>query len=131
MPTSEATSQRGPSEHDVAQFRLLHDSVVDAIGAVLEGKRSAVELVTVCLFAGGHVLLEDVPGTGKTTLARAVAAALGGSSRRIQFTPDLLPADVTGTTVLEPGTGELKFRPGPVFTNALLAAEMNRAAAEP
>ena len=130
MTTTDATTQHGPSEHDVAQFRLLHDSVVDAVGSALEGKRSQVELLGVCLFAGGHVLLEDVPGTGKTTLARAMAAALGGSSRRIQFTPDLLPADVTGTSVFEPGTGEITFRAGPVFTNVLLADEINRAAAK-
>src|SRR5690625_7709113 len=70
------------------------------------------------------------PGTGKATLARAMAAALGGGSRRVQFTPDLLPSDVTGTSVFEPSTGEINFRPGPVFTNVLLADEINRAAAK-
>lgn len=130
MSTTDATPQQGPSEQEIAEFRLLHDAVVDAVGSALQGKRSAVELLAVCLFAGGHVLLEDVPGTGKTTLARAMAAALGGSSRRIQFTPDLLPADVTGTSVFEPGTGEVSFRAGPVFTNVLLADEINRAAAK-
>ncbi len=127
---TDAPSESSPTPAQVAEFRLLHDAVVDAVGTALQGKRSVVELAAVALFAGGHVLLEDVPGTGKTTLARSFSAALGGLSRRIQFTPDLLPADVTGTSVFEPATGEIAFRPGPVFANVLLADEINRAAAK-
>ncbi|WP_051191972.1 AAA family ATPase [Microbacterium luticocti] len=128
--TDDIRQDAPPSEADVARFRLLHDAVVDAVCEALHGKRTVVELVAVALFAGGHVLLEDVPGTGKTTLARAFSAAVGGISRRIQFTPDLLPADVTGTSVFDPATGQISFRPGPVFANVLLADEINRAAAK-
>jgi len=130
IPAAGLSAPETVTDRDIANFRLLHDAAVDAVTGVLHGKRPIIELAFVSLFAGGHVLLEDVPGTGKTTLARAMAAALGGGSRRVQFTPDLLPSDVTGTSVFEPSTGEINFRPGPVFTNVLLADEINRAAAK-
>src|SRR5438067_8374035 len=94
---------------------------------VLVGKRSTVELAIVALLCEGHVLIEDVPGIGKTTLARALARSLGGSFRRLQCTPDLLPSDVTGVSVFNQREGDFTFRPGPIFANVLLADEINRA----
>jgi len=93
---------------------------------VLEGKREVIELAVASLLARGHLLIEDVPGVGKTTLARSLAASVGLDFRRIQFTSDLMPADVTGGSIYSGQTGQFTFRKGPVFTNVLLADEINR-----
>jgi MoxR-like ATPase len=93
---------------------------------VVVGKKRVLELMTVALLAEGHVLLEDVPGLGKTLMAKALAKSMGGTFRRIQFTPDLLPADITGFSVYDQKTGEFVFHPGPVICNVLLADEINR-----
>jgi MoxR-like ATPase len=102
--------------------------VVDNVRQVVRGRDNAVELVTVALLAGGHVLIEDVPGSGKTTLARAVTRSLGGTFHRIQGTADLLPADITGSGVWEPDEHAFRFVPGPLFANVVLADELNRLA---
>jgi MoxR-like ATPase len=98
-----------------------------AVASVISGKADEIRTVLTVLLAEGHVLLEDVPGVGKTQLARAFAAAIGGTVRRIQCTPDLLPSDITGMSVLDRTTGELRFQPGPVFANIVIADEINRA----
>ena len=94
---------------------------------VLVGKRATIELAIVALLCEGHLLIEDVPGIGKTTLARSMARSIGGTFRRIQCTPDLLPSDVTGVSVFDQRTSQFEFRPGPIFANVLLADEINRA----
>jgi len=101
--------------------------VIDNVERVIVGKRPALELVLVALLCEGHVLIEDVPGVGKTMLARAVAASLGCSFKRLQCTPDLLPTDITGVSVFNQQAGEFQFQPGPAFVNVLLADEVNRA----
>lgn len=102
-------------------------AVCGNIGKVMVGKAAEIELVIIALAAGGHVLIEDVPGTGKTTLAKSLAASVSGIFKRIQFTPDLLPTDLTGLNVYNPKSGEFQFRRGGLFTNILLADEINRA----
>ncbi|MDO8614389.1 MAG: AAA family ATPase [Dehalococcoidia bacterium] len=105
----------------------LADRLKDNVGRVIVGREQAVELLLAALLAGGHTLIEDVPGTGKTTLARAIARSLGCSFKRIQFTPDLMPSDVTGIHYYDQRAGEFRFRAGPIFANIVLADEINRA----
>jgi MoxR-like ATPase/uncharacterized protein (DUF58 family) len=116
-------SERVPAAYEVGR---LGKAVLDTVGSVVVGKRDALELVLAGILAGGHVLLEDLPGLGKTLTARSFAQALGIDFRRLQFTPDLLPADVTGSFLYDQRNHDFTFRPGPVFTNVLLADEINR-----
>ncbi|MGW0433000.1 AAA family ATPase [Micromonospora sp. NPDC003197] len=109
-----------------AEVGRLARAVLDAVGTVVVGKRDALELVLSGILAGGHVLLEDLPGLGKTLTARSFAQALGMDFRRLQFTPDLLPADVTGSFLYDQRKADFSFRAGPIFTNLLLADEINR-----
>jgi MoxR-like ATPase len=112
---------------DYNGFAESVEHIVDNVERAVAGKREGVFLAVVALLAGGHVLIEDVPGVGKTLLAKALARSIAGDFRRIQFTPDLLPADVTGTNVYNQGEGAFQFWAGPVFANVVLADEINRA----
>lgn len=101
--------------------------VIDNVARVIIGKHAPIELLMAAMLCEGHVLIEDVPGVGKTMLARSIAISLGGQFKRLQCTPDLLPNDVTGVSVFNQQTGQFEFRPGPIFVNILLADEINRA----
>lgn len=103
------------------------DRLTKNLGQTIVGKADAIRLVLVALLGGGHALLEDVPGVGKTLLAKSLARSIAGKFQRIQCTPDLLPTDITGTNIWNPRSGEFEFLPGPVFANVLLADEINRA----
>src|SRR6202171_5640272 len=115
----------------MATLRDFSLRLIENVETVIVGKRFQLELLMVALLCQGHVLIEDVPGTGKTMLARAAAASLGLSFKRVQCTPDLLPNDITGVSVFNQQAGTFDFRPGPVFVNILLADEINRATPRP
>jgi MoxR-like ATPase len=109
------------------EVKTAADMIIEQVEKVIFGKRNVLQMVLVCLLAEGHLLMEDVPGTAKTLLGKALARTLGGTFRRLQCTPDLLPGDVTGTNIFNQKTQEFEFHPGPVFTQILLADEINRA----
>jgi MoxR-like ATPase len=111
---------------DVARTADLAAAVLDRVGEAVVGKRSQLELVLAAVLSGGHVLLEDLPGLGKTLAARSFAQALGLSFRRVQFTPDLVPADITGSFIYDQKSADFDFRPGPLFAGLVLADEINR-----
>jgi MoxR-like ATPase len=120
-----ATRQHSPAR--TTRFNDVYDEVVRNVEQVIQGKPDVIELVLLCLVSEGHLLIEDVPGVGKTSLAKALAASIDGTFGRLQFTPDLLPTDVVGMTIWNRTTSEFEFRPGPVFNNIVLADEINRA----
>jgi MoxR-like ATPase len=112
---------------DAMAFSAAFDAIVDNIETVIKGKTDVVRLSLVAILCEGHILFEDVPGTGKSMLARAIAQSLNATSNRVQCTPDMLPGDITGSSILDQKNSTFEFRPGPIFTNVLLSDEINRA----
>jgi len=126
-PQQLAPVERSPLRARVERIQEQYVAVIDAVESVIVGKRNVIERVLCAMAARGHVLLVDVPGVGKTQLCKAIAAAIENRFGRIQFTPDLLPMDITGANIVDMRDKQLRFRPGPVFTHILLADELNRA----
>jgi MoxR-like ATPase len=125
-PDEPAPAPRAAAEISAETFEQFTRAIVDSVGRVIDGKPAAVKAALVALLAEGHLLIEDVPGVGKTMLARALAASVDATVRRIQFTPDLLPGDVTGVSVFNPVDREFEFKAGAVFANLVIADEINR-----
>jgi len=119
--------KKGDSVTLTVDSQTLADLLIENISKVIVGKHETIELALVALISGGHVLIEDVPGVGKTMLVRSIATSTGCDYRRMQFTPDLLPSDVTGASVYNQKTGDFEFRPGPIMAQIVLADEINRA----
>ncbi len=125
--------ETAPTPHrllDVETAHTLCHEILDEVERAVIGKRDVVTLVLASMLVGGHILLDDLPGVAKTLTARSIATAAGLQFSRVQFTPDLLPTDITGSLVLDPGSGRPEFRPGPVFAHVLVADEVNRAPAK-
>ena len=122
MQATGAIRRLQAADQAAATIELLQSS----IGTVIKGKADQIRLAVACLLSEGHLLIEDKPGTGKTSLAKAIAATIGGQVRRVQFTPDLLPSDITGVSIFNPSKGEFVYREGPAFTNILIADEINQ-----
>ena len=116
-----------PEALPIAEFTTLSGRIIDTVETVIDGKRDAVELALMVMLAEGHLLIEDVPGVGKTMLAKALARTVDCTVSRIQFTPDLLPADITGVSVYNQGTQDFEFKHGPIFANLVIGDEINRA----
>jgi MoxR-like ATPase len=130
LEDGEAVTSNGRTPTDTASAtwaQNLFERLAQNVERVIQGKPEVVRLALVCLCAEGHLLIEDKPGLGKTSMARSIARSIGGEWQRVQFTPDLLPSDITGVMVYNQGTAKFEFHPGPVFANVLLADEINRA----
>ncbi len=127
-PTPESRTERAtPADGETKGFAGLFDAITANVARVLHGKTETIEMAIIALLAEGHLLVEDVPGVGKTSLAKALAASIDCSWKRVQFTPDLLPTDLVGVSIYERSTEQFRFEPGPLFANIVLADEINRA----
>jgi MoxR-like ATPase len=124
---TDIVSAPDPASRPSPTFAQLFDAITGNVATVVHGKREAIELAVMCLLAEGHLLIEDVPGVGKTSLAKALAASIDCTWKRVQFTPDLLPTDLVGVSVFQRATETFVFQPGPLFANIVLADEINRA----
>jgi MoxR-like ATPase len=126
-PSRAAGGATAPTESPNSRFASLFDAVTANMAQVVHGKTEPIELAVMCLLAEGHLLIEDVPGVGKTSLAKALAASIDCSWKRVQFTPDLLPADLVGVSIYQRSNEQFRFQQGPLFANVVLADEINRA----